>query len=232
MKMRSQKTEDLAGKRFRPVGLEEALSEMGPNHATDFADGLEIEGYRRPEKGFFPLWESIGKFREALVDFLKDTTHAFIGGIAVRSYGAREAPTMDYDVMVDSGQLKALTTFLEKQGAVLKSTAEDIYMFRVEPLKFDFDLRVAKSPMDREALASTKGAGFEGRKLRIVTPDYLAAMKVKAYSERKESEKGRLDASDVRGLIEIGATDRKAVESILKKHRPDLLPELEEILGK
>lgn len=224
------KTEGL-GKLARPVGLEEALSEMGPNHATEFADALVIEGHPKPEKGHFPLWESIGKFREALVDFLEGTTHAIIGGVAVRSYGAREGPTKDYDVMVDSGHLKAMTAFLVAQGAVLNSSVEDTYMFRVEALGFDFDVRVATSPMDREALAASAGGTFEGRKLRIVTPDYLAAMKVKAFSERKDSEKGMLDAADVRGLVRVGKTDRKAIESILRKHRPDLLPELAEILG-
>ncbi len=39
---------------------------MGPNHATEFADALVIEGFPKPEQGYFPLWESIGKFREAL----------------------------------------------------------------------------------------------------------------------------------------------------------------------
>ena len=172
-----------------PAGLEEVLSEMGPNHATEFADALDIEGYRKPEEGYFPLWQPIGKFREALVGFLEDKAHAFIGGIAARSYGAREAPTQDYDVMIDSGHLKEMTAFLEKQGAVLKGTVEDTYMFRVEPLKFDFDVRVARSTMDREALARAKGATFGGRKLRIVTPEYLAAMKVKACDERNERER-------------------------------------------
>jgi hypothetical protein len=139
---------------------------------------------------------------------------------------------MDYDVMIDIAHLKELTAFLEKQGAVLKSTVEDTYSFRVEPLKFDFDLRVARSSMDREALDRAKGATFGGRRLRIVTPDYLAAMKVKAYGERKGSEKGELDASDVLGLVGVGATTSGAVESILKKHRPDLMAELDEILRK
>jgi len=213
------------------LGLDEALSEMGPNHATEFADALEIEGFPKPKGGHFPLWESIGRFREALTDFLAGKDHAFIGGVAVRSYGAREAPTKDYDVMVDSRHLKEITSFLEGQGAALKGTVEDTYQFRVEHLKFDFDVRVATSPLDREALAAAKGATFSGRKLRIVQSDHLAAMKVKAYSERKGSVKGQLDASDVRGLIGVGATTEDAVRGALKKHRPDLLAELDEILA-
>ncbi len=56
-------------------------------------------------------------------------------------------------------------------------------------------------------------------------------MKVNAYRERKNSEKDRLDAADVRGLVRVGRTDRPSIESILRKHRPDLLPELAELLG-
>jgi len=203
---------------------------MGPNHATEFADALEIEGYPKPKGGYYPVWESIGKFREALVDFLAGKEHAFIGGLAVRSYGAREGPTKDYDVMVDAAHLKELTEFLDREGAALKGTVADTYQFRVDALKFDFDLRVARSALDREALNMAKGATFGGRRLRIVTPEHLAAMKVKAYSERKESEKGRTDAADVRGLIEAARTTEEAVRKILEKHRPDLVPELEEIV--
>lgn len=214
----------------QPPGLDGALDEMGPNHLTGFADLLEIEGHPKPHGGHFPMWESIGKFRDAFTESLVAKDHAFIGGVAVRSYGARETPTKDYDVMVDPKHLREITAFLEAQGAELKDSVEDTYHFRVETLKLDFDLRVARSPMDREALSKAKGATYAGRKLRIVTPDYLAAMKVKAFSERKGSEKGRLDAADVRGLVEVGATTEDAVRDILKRHRPDLLPELDGIL--
>src|SRR5437867_1339931 len=93
--------------------LNMALTEMGPNHLTDFADALRIEGFRKPrKKGIYLVWESIGAFRTALVDFLQGKAHAFIGGVAARSYKAREVPTVDYDVMIARKHLKEITAFL------------------------------------------------------------------------------------------------------------------------
>lgn len=211
------------------VGLGQALDEMGPNHLTEFADALEIEGYPKKDEGRFPMWESIGKFRNAMTGFLQGKDHAFIGGVAVRSYAARTVPTGDYDVLIDPKHLKEFTSFLEGEGAKLVGTAEDTYSFRVVPLQFDFDLRVARSTLDREALAQAKTARYGDKKLRIVTPEYLAAMKVKAYSERKHSAKGKLDASDVLGLLDVGATASEKIREVLEKHRPDLTSDLHEI---
>lgn len=216
----------------RPVGLDGALSEMGPNHLTEFADALVIEGVRKPGKEFYEMWDARGVFRGALADFLSGVNHAFIGGVASRSYGARLGPTQDYDVMIDREHLKGMTAFLEKRGATLKSTVEDTYQFRVASLKFDVDVRVARSSLDREALAKAKGASYEGRKLRIVRAEHLAAMKAKSYSERREIiPQGPLDAEDIRGLIAVGKTTASAVRAVLRRHRPDLLPVLEEILS-
>lgn len=213
------------------VGLGQALDEMGPNPLTEFADGLEIEGHPKPPGGHFPMWESIGRFRDALTEFLQGKDHAFIGGVAARSYAARGVPTKDFDVLVDVRHLKEFTSFLEADGARLAGTVEDTYAFRIPSLGFDFDVRVARSGLDQEALSKAKGASYAGRKLRIVAPEHLAAMKVKAYSERKDSDKGRLDASDIRGLLAVGATTEEAIRAVLEKHRPDLLPELDEVLS-
>jgi hypothetical protein len=212
------------------VGLGQALDEMGPNALTEFADGLEIEGHPKPPGGHFPMWESIGEFRDALTGFLQGKDHAFIGGVAARSYAARGVPTRDFVVLIDARHLKEFTSFLEREGAKFAGTVEDTYAFRIPSLGFDIDVRVARSPLDREALSKAKGASYAGRKLRIVSPHHLAAMKVKAYSERKDSDKGRLDASDIRGLLAVGATTEEGIRSLLKTHRPDLLPELDEVL--
>lgn len=56
-------------------------------------------------------------------------------------------------------------------------------------------------------------------------------MKVKAYSERKETPSGRVDRTDVLGMLKVGATAEHEVRRILKKYRPDPLCELDEILS-
>jgi len=56
-------------------------------------------------------------------------------------------------------------------------------------------------------------------------------MKVKDCSERKHDPQGKVDRSDVRGLLRVGAATEHEVRQMLKKVRPDLLSELDEILS-
>ena len=70
---------------------------------------------------------------------------------------------------------------------------------------------------------------FKKWMLHVVQPDFLAAMKVKAYSERADTQKGEQDRRDVQRLV-AGPTTEATVRSILERHRPDLLEILDEIL--
>lgn len=213
-------------------GLESALWEVGPNHLTEFADALQFEGKPKVSGAKQKKWEALGRFRDELTRFLADKKAAFIGGVAVRSYGGRTTPTIDYDVLIDSGLLKPMTRILETLGGSLQGTVEETYHFYIAGPEIDLDVRVARTSLDQEALATRKQAAWEGRRLGIVTPKALAAMKVKAYSERKKQPEGATDRADVKGLIAVGATTEQEVRRMLKKHRPDLLPELDEILAK
>jgi len=218
------------------VGLEEALWESGPNPLTEFADALQFEGKPMMPPDVQARWEDLGRFREALTAFLSGKNSvAFIGGVAVRSYGGilrmPLRPTGDFDLLVDDALLKELTKFLETQGAVLDSTDEDTYFFYIKALSFHLDVTTARTPFMEECLATAKGAKFQERKLRIVTPTALVAMKVKAFSERRNPAKKEIDRKDVCGLLEAGATTEEAVREFLAKHRPDLLPTLAEILA-
>lgn len=216
-----------------PMGLAEALSEMGPNHATEFADALAIEGVEKPIDGVHRVTESLGRFRDALVDFLQVKAHAFAGGVAVRSYGARVTPTNDYDFLIDPAQLSDVMAFMEGQRAVLQGVSEDTFLFtlKFETLIFHVDVLAARSPLHREVLEKAKAAFYAGRKLRIATPDCLAAMKVKAYHERLDEDKRRTDRADVVGLLTTRQASESGIRDILKRHRPDLLPVLDEILA-
>ena len=211
-------------------GLEEALWEAGPNPVTDFADALEFEGKPKMASDKQGKWEALGHFREELTKFLTGRNAAFIGGVAVRSYGGRTAATIDFDVLIEPGLLREMTKFLEGQGGELQGTVENTYSFRIKGPAMDLDVRVAKGPLDEAALKGAQKATFEGRKLKIVGAAALAAMKVKAYSERKDGPQGAVDRTDVRGLLKAGATTEHEVRQVLSKHRPDLLGELTEIL--
>jgi len=212
-------------------GLEDALWEAGPNVVTDFADALLFEGKPKMSEDKKRKWGALGHLREELTQFLAGKNAAFIGGVAVRSYGGRTAATIDFYVLIDPKLLKETTTFLEEQGGTLASSVENTYTFRMGPAGIDLDVRVAKSPLDQAALAGAKPASFRDRKLTIVLPGELTAMKVKAYSERKETPSGRVDRTDVLGMLKVGATTEHEVRRILKKYRPDLLCELDEILS-
>ena len=214
------------------VGLDRALWEAGPNPVTDFADALEFEGKPVMPPETRQGWEALGRFRDALTQFLVGKSAAFIGGVAVRSYGGRTGATLDFDILIDPALLQEVTSFLKREGAQLFGTVEATYTFHLKPSNTDVDMRVAVSPLDREALATAKEASFRDRKLQIVRPAPLAAMKLKAYSERKDDPiKGGIDRSDVLGLIRSGATSEQEVREILVRFRPDLLRELDEILA-
>lgn len=235
--VQKQRLEEYARSLGKPVhqvavGLDRALWEAGPNPVTDFADALECEGkYQMPPKEK-EQWEALGRFREALTTFLEGKNAAFIGGVAVRTYGGRLTATVDFDLLIERSSLKEMTALLESQGGVLKGTVESTYSFFMEPCALDFDLRVAESPLDKEALATANPAPFKGHMLRIVRPGLLTSMKVKAYSERKGQPQGAQDRDDVRGLIRCGATTEPEIREILTRFRPDLLRELDEILSR
>jgi len=212
------------------VGLEEALWEAGPNPVTDFADALECEGRYDMPPDEKDRWEALGRFRDALTQFLAGKEAAFIGGVAVRTYGGRTTATVDFDFLVAPSLLKDVTSFLESEGAELKGTVESTYSFRVKPCALNVDVRLAQSALDQEALQTGGTSRFRGRQLGIVRPDFLAAMKVKAYSERKGQSEGDQDRKDVQGLVRVGSTSPEAIREILKRHRPDLVSELDEIL--
>jgi hypothetical protein len=214
--------------------LEETLSEMGPNHATEFADALAIEGVETSDRTFHMTWESLGKFRESFTDFLTGIRHAFVGGVAVRSYKARLEPTLDYDVMVDAAEMPRVMAFMEKNGVQWTGMAEDgathFFVLRLHGRLFHVDVREAKTALDREALDGARPASYGERKLRILEAGHLAALKIEAYAARKDTPKGRLDAQDVAGLLSVGAATEAAVRDILRRHRPELMKELDEIL--
>jgi hypothetical protein len=212
------------------VGLEQALWEAGPNPVTDFADALEFEGRHQMPPDEKKQWDALGRFRDALTEFLVGKDAAFIGGVAVRSYGGRRTATVDFDFLVAPALLKEVTSFLGGQGGLLKSTVESTYSFHVEPCRLDVDVRLAESALDKEALKTAGDSRFKGRKLRIVRPEFLPTMKVKAYSERKGQPEGDQDRKDVQGLVGVGSTSPEAIREILKRHRPDLAAELDEIL--
>lgn len=213
------------------VGLSRALWEVGPNPVTDFADEIVIEGNPGMTPSDRASWEALGRFREALTTYLVGKEAAFIGGVAVRSYGGRLSPTIDYDLLVSSTTLKEISSFLEREGGVLQGTVESTYTFRIASCELDLDVRVATSPLDQEALKTAKTGTFKDRVLKLVLADFLAAMKVKAFSERMEFESGERDRLDVRGLLRCGATSEPAIRRILAKHRPDLLTVLDLILS-
>lgn len=212
------------------IGLEQALDEMGPNHLTEFADALEIEGHPKPPGGHFPMWEAIGTFRQQLADFMVGRDAAFAGGVMVRSYGARLGPTFDYDVLTALDHLKELWKFLEDRDFEYVGSWESVDKLRHREMRLDVDILIADNPLYKEALATARPASWQGRKLKIVEKDHGAAMKVKAYAERRDEEKKKLDAHDFAGLLKQGA-DVEQVRDILQRLAPKFLPALEEILA-
>lgn len=78
---------------------------------------------------------------------------------------------------------------------------------------------------------SSRPKGFPGTSVPSKPLHQVAAaMKVKAYSERKGQPEGDQDKKDVQGLVCVGSTSPEAIREILKRHRPDLASNLDKIL--
>lgn len=170
-----------------------------------------------------------GPFIERLVDFLQGKTHALIGGLAVRAY-VRVRPTKDFDVMIDARHWTEMRSFLAREGAESVGAVEDTFLYTFPSFRMDVDVRLANTPLDREAVASVVERPYHGKTLRVVDPAHLATMKVKAFEERRGTPKGE-QAADVRQLIGQKLADELDVRKVLERHRPDLLRVLDEILG-
>ena len=213
----------------RPIGLHQALDEMGPNHLTELADELVIEGHPKPPEGFFPMWADLGAFRDQLTDLMVGKEIAFVGGVAVRSYGARRGPTEDYDLLVALGHQKELWAFLDRLQFHYVGPFEIADKFAQKAMEFELDVMRADDPLHTEALASAQSSTWRGKILKIVNKDHLTAMKVKAFGSRHEDAKKARDRRDVIGLLSVGA-DAEKVRDILSRLAPEFLPALDEIL--
>lgn len=204
--------------------LERSIVEMTYNPLVELADQLSGEAeVRKMEEG------DAGPFLGRLIEFLGGVEHAVSGGLAMRTY-LRERPTLDFDVLVSGAAWEAVKDFAGRENLDLISTAEDIYSYRIPGTKMEFDVLVARSPLWKDALAATIERTVFKKPVRVLKPDFLAAMKVNAYSERKGLPGGEADKQDIRRLIEKGLADEDALRDILRRHRPDLLPELDEVL--
>lgn len=204
--------------------LERTLLEMSRHPLIELADSLASEGeVRFREEG------DAGPFLESLAEFLQGKEAAIIGGVAVRAF-VRGRPTMDLDVMIDERHWSEMASFLAKQGARSTGCIEDTLLYDFAEFRLDLEVRVAKSDLDRAALRTLLSRRSKQWMLHIVQPDYLAAMKVKAYGDRKGTAKGDQDRRDVQRLV-AGPTHASAVRVILQTHRQDLLATLEEILS-
>ncbi len=203
--------------------MERTLLEMSRNPLIELADDLAGDSdVRLREEG------DAGPFIERLAEFLQGKDSAILGGVAVRSY-VRGRPTLDLDVMIDARHWQDMVRFLAEQGAQSTGCIENTFMYAFADFKLDLDVRIARTDLDREALQAVLTRRFKRWMLRVVQADFLAAMKVKACSERAGTEKGDQDRRDVQRLV-AGPTSEPAVRSILQRHRPDLLATLDGIL--
>ncbi len=196
----------------RPDHLEITFLEMSQNAVIDLADRVAERPSREGDAG---------PFLERFAAFLQGKRFALIGGVAVRAY-LRDRPTMDLDVMIDEAHWDAIRRFLHEERAESNATVENTYCYNIPGTELLLDVRLARSLLDREALAHFVAGRYKRWQLRVVQPNHLVAMKVKAYADRKGTRKGRRDRDDILDLLADRAS-ADAVRQILLTHRPDLV---------
>lgn len=216
------------GSRSDPTAdrLARALTEMGRTPLLDLADEMSEESDRRRLEEGDPA-----TFIEQFADFLQKRKHAFIGGIAVRTY-LRQRPTDDLDVMVDASAWDDARRFVSSEHGESVGQVGETTTYEFPDFTMEVDIRVARSPLDIEALDGAVERPFKGRRLKVVHPNHLVAMKVRAFSERKQQPGGDQDRKDVRRLFTAALASEASVRDILERLRPDLVPELNELLAR
>ena len=145
---------------------------------------------------------------------------ALAGALAVRAY-VRLRPTFDADFLVDRADLKALVKHLEARGFTTEATPGEIGdITTLRHGRFAVDLIVPKVRLAREALKKAELHDVGDRKVRVVSREYLAAIKF-FVGLRLGGREGAKHLQDARSLIESGA-DKKRVEALVTTEDPTL----------
>lgn len=140
--------------------------------------------------------------------------HAICGGVAVGAYGHVRA-TKDVDYLVgDEAFIRhgGLVTFAPGVSYAVDDIPTDV--IPLESSKPHENLRFLEGELDDP---------FDLDGLPLLSPEALITMKLVAHRVK--------DLDDVRHLIDLGATTRKAMHAYLRKHgRSDLQPWLDRAL--
>lgn len=145
---------------------------------------------------------------------------ALAGALAVRAY-VRLRPTFDADFLVERTHLKPLVKLLEARGFTVEATPGEIGdITTLRSGRFAVDFIVPKIRLAREALKHADLHDVGDRKVRVVSREYLAAVKF-FVGLRLGGREGEKHLQDARSLIKSGV-DLKRVEKLVRAEDPAL----------
>lgn len=163
-------------------------------------------------------------------DFLDREGHRFalIGGHALAAYGSGRA-TIDLDLAVDRAAQETLVQYLESLGyqTLHRSCGYSNHLHRNPDYgRIDF-VYVAGETADQLFGSAVQLPGPDQRRVAVLRPEHLAAMKVVAM--KNEPARTHRELADIRFLLSLPVTDHEEVKRYFAKHGMEsLFDELEE----
>lgn len=136
--------------------------------------------------------------KAAFMDFIKEMPEgdwAVIGGIAVSTW-AMPRETHDIDIIVVSNISKNLPSFKKNRPSAIehKKTGVEVELLKASVIN-------QKNDLIQKAINNAIIQDVEGKKVKIVSPKYLIALKLGRAIE--ESSKGYYDRGDILALLKI-----------------------------
>jgi len=156
---------------------------------------------------------------DAVIGFFdrEGTPYALIGGLAMAAHGMPRT-TLDVDVVVPAEVQTGLVGFLEGLGyETLHLSSGYSNHHNPDPAMGHVDVVYVRGETSRELFAARRWvAGHGGRRLAVLRPEHLAAMKV--FAMKNDPSRTFRELEDIRFLLTLDGVDRDEVKGYFEKH--------------
>jgi len=148
--------------------------------------------------------------------------YLIIGGFALRIYDRNARPlTPDIDLLISLKAGNELDEFIKQAKLIDKHYFQDAEWIILQVNGVDVDIKVESKNYEREALNNPNIVNYEGSKLAVVKPEYLALMKLDTMRDK--------DEQDLMVILGWKNFDMERFEELVRRYLPERLEDLEQL---
>lgn len=143
--------------------------------------------------------------------------HALIGGVALSAYGIIRT-TIDLDILTHYEYKQTIVKFLESLGyeTLSSSTAFSSHEHPLPGMgRIDF-LYVSDRTAERILKEARKKTVFEDKKIKVVKPEHLIALKL--YAVKCNPDRRHKEWEDIRNLLKLSRLNLEEVQEYFQKY--------------